>query len=183
MSELEYTIQENEIHEKVGRTMNILYANVKRLVALGFNILNFCLKGNLPPFGCATVIVEEQDRYLVIERPDGKQVFPGGFIRWNEHPTQTAVREGREETGFELEIGDALGYYSVVGRRVDRMSTLNITYVASITSGTLRSSIEGPAHWLDELTLRATMNEYYLSMLNDYLAYRRQASQKCAMVS
>lgn len=162
--------------------MNILYANVKRLVALCFNILNFCLKGNLPPFGCATVIVEEHGRYLVIERPDGEPVFPGGFIRWNEHPTQTAVREGREETGFELQIGDALGYYSVVGGQIDRMSTLNITYVAQITSGTLRSSIEGPARWLDEQTLRTSMNEYYLSMLNDYLAYLRRTSQKCAMV-
>jgi ADP-ribose pyrophosphatase YjhB (NUDIX family) len=162
--------------------LNILYAILKRLVALGFNILNFCLKGNLPPFGCATVIVEEQDRYLVIERPDGEPVFPGGFVHWNEHPSQAALREGREETGFELQIGDALGYYSVVSSEIGHMSTLNITYVAHIISGTLRSSIEGPAHWLDEQTLRATMNEYYLSMLNDYLAYRSRACQKCAMM-
>lgn len=162
--------------------LNILYANLKRLVALCFNILNFCLKGNLPPFGCATIIVEEQNRYLVIERPDGEPVFPGGFIRWNEHPTQTALREGREETGFDLEIGDALGYYSVVSGRIDHMSTLNITYVAHITNGTLRSSVEGPARWLDEQTLRTTMKEYYLAMLNDYLAYRSRAHHTCAMV-
>jgi len=30
--------------------------------------------------------------------------FPGGHTLATEHPTQTAQREGQEETGFQLQI-------------------------------------------------------------------------------
>ena len=47
----------------------LLYDLLKRGVSLCFNILNVLLGGNLPPFGSAAVLVEEQDRYLVVELP------------------------------------------------------------------------------------------------------------------
>lgn len=152
--------------------MTILYTMLKHSVAFFFNTLNMLMHGNLPAFGCASVIVEEQGSFLVVERPHGELVFPGGFTRWGEHPIQTAQREGREETGFELQIGDAIGYYSVVSDAIYHMSTLNITYVASIKHGDIHHSIEGYARWCDEKTLRARMNAYHISMLEDYLRYK-----------
>ena len=152
--------------------MNRVYTILKYSVAIFFNALNLLLRGNLPIFGCASVLVEEQGSFLVIERSDGELVFPGGFTRWREHPTQTAQREGQEETGFQLQIGDALSYYSVVSDHVYKMSTLNITYVASIKHGDIRHSIEGRVRWCDEKTLRANMNAYHIAMLEDYLRYK-----------
>lgn len=156
---------------------NILYSGLKYCVALFFNALNLLSRGNLPMFACASVIVEEQGSYLVVERQDGELVFPGGFTRWREHPAQTAQREGHEETGFQLHIGDALGYYSVVSDHVYHMSTLNITYVASVIHGDIHHSIEGRVRWCDEKTLRTHMNAYHITMLEDYLRYKARQQE------
>ncbi len=42
----------------------MFYSLLKKLVGIFFNILNILLAGNLPPFGCVCVIVEDQDKYL-----------------------------------------------------------------------------------------------------------------------
>lgn len=152
----------------------MIYRIFKWAVSIFFTILNKLIGGNLPPFGCASVIVEDVGQYLVLRRPEGKIVFPGGFMRWGEHPTQTAKREGSEETGLHLRIGDAIGYYSSTSHRVDVMSTLNITYCSEVVGGELHTSVEGQPFWADEQFLRAKMNFYYLSMLDDYLAYKQQ---------
>jgi 8-oxo-dGTP diphosphatase len=34
---------------------------------------------------------------------------PGGFCEAGEHPVETVVRETREETGLDVEVGDYLG--------------------------------------------------------------------------
>ena len=70
----------------------LLYRLLKRSVSIFFNILNFLLAGNLPPFGCVAVVVQDQGRYLVVERPEGGLVFPGGFMRWHEGTQRHALR-------------------------------------------------------------------------------------------
>src|SRR6266849_6281110 len=91
-----------------------LYRGLKTWVGIFFNLLNFLLAGNLPPLGCVNIVVEEQGRYLVIQRPQGHIVFPGGFMRWREHPEDTGVRECREETGLQVKITSLIGCSSNV---------------------------------------------------------------------
>src|SRR5260370_19202878 len=97
---------------------------LKRAVSVFFNILNLLLVGNLPPFGCVCVIVEDQDKYLVIERPGGGYALPGGFMRWREHPTQTALRESKEETGLQFRADRIVSCSSTVSDRFMLISTL-----------------------------------------------------------
>jgi ADP-ribose pyrophosphatase YjhB (NUDIX family) len=132
----------------------VLYTLLTKLVAIFFNLLNVLLAGNLPPFGCVCVIVEDHNKYLVIERSAGGYVFPGGFMRWREHPRQTVVREGREETGHQLEVGELIGYSSTATRHFTLMSTLTLIFRAEIVGGELKSSIEGKPCWRspEELT-------------------------------
>ncbi len=58
----------------------MLYDLLKICVSIFFNILNTLLGGKLPPLSSAAVIVEEDNRYLVVELPRGRIVFPGGFM-------------------------------------------------------------------------------------------------------
>ena len=150
----------------------MLYNAFKHAVAIFFNLLNRLMFGNLPPFGSACVIVEEQGRFLVIKRPEGTTVFPGGFMRWGEHAEATAQREGKEETGLDLHIEGMFSYRSTPTDDFDHMSTLTIFFLANITGGELRSSIEGQPCWLDEKTLSSCLHEYYRPVLEDYLRSR-----------
>jgi 8-oxo-dGTP pyrophosphatase MutT (NUDIX family) len=90
----------------------ILYQILRKSVGISFNCLNICLFGNLPPQGCISVIVEDQGRFLLLKRPNGILVFPGGFMRWREHPTQTALREFEEETGLHVTLHHVVACYS-----------------------------------------------------------------------
>lgn len=152
----------------------MFYRLLKHLVGICFNLLNVVLAGNLPPFGCVTVIVEEQGRYLLIQRPQGKLTFPSGFIRWRELPTEAAQRECEEETGMRVQIGpeDLVGCYPHVGRHIDTMSTLTLVYGGKVIGGALRGSIEGRPSWQDEDVMRSDLERRCEPLLADYLRYR-----------
>jgi ADP-ribose pyrophosphatase YjhB (NUDIX family) len=155
-----------------GAPVVFLYQALKKVVGIFFNGLNALMLGNLPPFVCVGVIIEEQNRFLVIRRTDGRLVFPGGFIRWREHPVQAAHRECYEETGLNIRIGPIIGYYPYVGRGVTHISTVNLAFTAEVVGGTLRESIEGRPLWLSEHELRNRLIPGSAGMLDDYLRYR-----------
>jgi len=153
----------------------LLYRLLKRSVSIFFNILNFLLAGNLPPFGCVAVVVQDQGRYLVVERPEGGLVFPGGFMRWRENPVQTALREAMEETGLKLKVNDLIDYSSHASNRITRMSTLTIIFYAEVFSGELKTSIEGQATWCDEAELLEKIHPLQRGVFDRYLLYREKS--------
>jgi ADP-ribose pyrophosphatase YjhB (NUDIX family) len=63
----------------------------------------------------ASLIVLDGDRFLalrrVVEPMAGWWETPGGFCDGWEHPAQAALREGREELGLDVVLGDFVGMY------------------------------------------------------------------------
>ena len=159
---------------------HLLYSLLKKIVSISFNILNLLLGGNLPPLVGVNVIVEENERYLVLEHSNGKFSFPGGFMRWRERPAQTALREVKEETGLSLHLKGSLTHYSITSRNFLQMSTITIVYIGELIGGELRSSIEGKPCWRDEAQLRkhSTSNERLIYLLDEYLRFRAQSAGK-----
>ena len=151
----------------------MFYSLLKKLVGIFFNILNVLLAGNLPPFGCVCVIVEDQDKYLVIERPEGGYALPGGFMRWREHPTQTALRESKEETGLQLRVNRFIGCSSKASDHFMLMSTLTVIYQAEVVSGELKSSIEGQPCWRDRTQLPYLLQQRQRELFEEFLQYHR----------
>ncbi len=156
-------------HNIVVEENSVFYRALKKSVGIFFNILNVLLKGNLPPFGCVCIVVEQDGHYLVVERPQGSLVFPGGFMRWKELSEQTAQREGKEETGLDLRIGGILGCYTTPSHGFTAMSTITIIHRAEVIGGELRSSIEGRPYWVDEETLRSRVEGHYFIILDEYV--------------
>jgi 8-oxo-dGTP diphosphatase len=156
----------------------ILYRVLGKSVIFSFNILNVCLAGNLPPLGCISVIVEDQGRLLLLRRPEGDLVFPGGFMRWREHPTQTALREFKEETGLQVELRHVVGCYSNSSASFAKMSTLTLVYCGKANGGKLRGSIEGQPCWIEESELPGIHNFSYVSMLEDYREHCKQHDEQ-----
>ncbi len=147
----------------------MFYRTLKRFVGIFFNMLNLLLHGNLPPLGSVCIIVKQDGRYLVVERLDGSIVFPGGFMRWNEVSEQTAQREGKEETGLDLRIGDLLGCYTTPSTSFSAMSAITIIHRAEVVSGELRGSIEGQPRWVDKAALHDLLPEHAQPIMSVYL--------------
>lgn len=156
---------------------NLLYRMLKGLVGIFFNILNLLLAGNLPPFGCVSIVVKDQGSYLVIERPEGGFVFPGGFMRWREHPVQTAQRECMEETGLKLKVKELIGCSSTTSSGFTRMSTLTVIYYAEVVAGELKNSIEGQVGWHDEAELLEGLQVHQRGILVHFLQYYEQSNR------
>jgi ADP-ribose pyrophosphatase YjhB (NUDIX family) len=148
----------------------VFYLALKKLVGVFFNVLNVLLLGNLPPFGTVCLIIEQDEQYLVIKRPEGPVVLPGGFMRWHECSAQTAQREGKEETGLDLEIGEIIDTYTTTDRNFTRMSTLTIVHRATVIGGTLHSSIEGRPLWVNKEMLSQLLGQHYQTVVRDFLS-------------
>jgi ADP-ribose pyrophosphatase YjhB (NUDIX family) len=155
----------------------IFYEALKKCVSFFFNTLNLLLAGNLPPFACAGVVVEDEGRYLVVQQFKGDYAFPSGFMRWREHPAQTAQRESKEETGLDIRIGSVIGYYSITSHQIQRMSTVNIIFAGEVIGGQLRESIEGRPCWIREEDLHGKLTSLHKAILADYHRYRAQDNE------
>src|SRR5579884_3840455 len=150
----------------------MLYELLKRCVSIVFNLLNLLLGGKLPPFTSACVVVEENDQYLVVELPGNRIVFPGGFLQNNETPQQGAEREGCEETGLQIEVGDVINYYVFKNSNWYSMSNICFAFHGKVVGGELRNNSEGCPYWLQEKELYAQLGGHSRMILKDYQAYR-----------
>jgi ADP-ribose pyrophosphatase YjhB (NUDIX family) len=158
----------------------MLYEMLKMCVSMSFNMLNILFGGTLPPLGSAAVIVKEEDRYLVVELPRGRIAFPGGFMHWRETPEQAAAREGKEETGLDVQIDGLVGFYSCASTSWLNMSNLSFVYQAHVVDGQLRKNIEGRPFWLAEDELRQRLDRHTLDILEDFLRYLERQKNSCA---
>lgn len=99
------------------------------------------------------VIVDEHERVLLAlwnEGPEPQWSLPGGGVELPESAEEGAVREVREETGYDVRLGRLLGVHSEVVRperrmiRTDRpMKPLRVVFEAHITGGELTREVDG----------------------------------------
>ncbi|GCE47942.1 NUDIX domain-containing protein [Thermosporothrix hazakensis] len=155
----------------------MFYDLLKKCVSLFFHLINLITGNRIPPFGSAAVVVEQNNRYLVVRLPGNRVVFPGGFMNWRETPQQSAEREGEEETGMKIQAEDCINVYSLVSDHWTNMSTNSFVFSGEVVGGRLHPTVEGSACWMSEQELRLVMSKHSLRILDDYLAYRKRSQQ------
>ena len=91
--------------------------------------------------GSKVLVVNESDEVLMMRRSDmGVWDLPGGFCDIGENATHNAVREVREETGFEVEIERIVGIasgenYHVTYPNGDQVQSVMVVFRARVVGG------------------------------------------------
>ena len=91
----------------------------------------------------ANVVVANKDgQILLIRRSDnGNYALPGGAVELGESLTDTAVREAKEETGYDVEVTGLVGIYTNPGHVVEYTSNgevrqeFTVVFAASVIGG------------------------------------------------
>ncbi|MBE1876608.1 NUDIX hydrolase [Myceligenerans pegani] len=111
---------------------------------------------------------DESGRVLLIHRTDNDLwSIPGGAMEPGESVRQAAVRETREETGYDVDVTGLVGVYTdprhvIAYSDGEVRSQFSICVTATVTGGQARTSSESsevvwqPVGQLDELAIHPT---------------------------
>lgn len=128
--------------------------------------------------GSSAVTVDDEGRILLQRRSDsGNWALPGGTMDIGETFAQSAIREVKEETGFDVRIDRIIGIYSDPGHVFaysdgEVRQEFNICLAATIVGGRLavsRESTDVRFFSFDELDGLA-MHPSIRKRIDDYLA-------------
>ncbi|WP_159942078.1 MULTISPECIES: NUDIX hydrolase [unclassified Nocardiopsis] len=96
----------------------------------------------------SAAVIDEQGRLLLQRRVDnGLWAMPGGTMEMTESLPQAAVREVREETGYEVEVTGLVGTYTdarhvIAYRDGEVRRQFNVCFRARVVGGALAVSDE-----------------------------------------
>lgn len=146
------------------------------LAGLIFRLLALLTLGQISPILSACLIIEREDKILLIDRSDGLgYTIPGGIVRYGETVEACVLREVREETGYEVAISAFVGVYSSL-KRDPRFRAVALAYTGMITGGTERGSGEGRPCWHGPQEVFGRMAFDCEQMLKDYISGKQRLS-------
>jgi len=130
--------------------------------------------------GSSAVVVDSEGRILLQRRSDsGNWALPGGTMDIGETFAESAIREVKEETGFDVQIDRIVGIYSDPGHVFaysdgEVRQEFNICLAATIVGGELAVSHEStdvrfvPLAEVASLTMHPSIRK----RIDDYLSDR-----------
>lgn len=87
----------------------------------------------------SVVLVDAHGRLLLVHEDYGKRRWglPGGRHEPGESIEETAIREAKEETNLDVELGELIGEYLIVSAVGERLLEVSV-FTAAITGGEIK---------------------------------------------
>lgn len=126
------------------KTVPAIFEDFDQLYALPFQT----------PALTVDIIISDNDRFLLLNRNYSPfkdyWALPGGFVELSETVEEAAIREAKEETGLDIQIGDQVGVFSDPDRD-PRRHTVSIVFISDNFRGNTSASHEGRIKWFKSL--------------------------------
>ncbi|MFZ6026908.1 MAG: NUDIX hydrolase N-terminal domain-containing protein [Chloroflexota bacterium] len=160
------TIAQNGLHyaqdpfdrERYQHLMGLVVQNYSEMLAVPGDAVRAEFMKEIgqitPKIGADAAIFNENGEILLMERSDGRGwCLPCGFVEPGEKPSETVIREVREETGLDVAIQRLVGVFTRLPNAITGPSTiLAVVHLCTVIGGELRLSHEGKAlrYWAIE---------------------------------
>ena len=127
----------------------------------------------------SVIVVDADGQVLMIRRTDsGNYSLPGGVMELGESIAEAAIREAKEETGFDVAITGVIGIYSDPGHLIEYTSDGEVrqefttVFSAHLVGGKATLSSESSeVTWIDPKAIeRVPMTESVRQRLRHHLA-------------
>jgi len=140
----EYDIERNKKLEKIAAEIISENSNfsTSELLEIFSNQKGYAT----PKVDVRTAIVNDDKILLVKEISDGKWAMPGGWADVGDVPSEAAIREAKEESGFDVEIIKVVGVYDANRNsgELELFHAVKIVYLCNIIDGKPTPSFETP---------------------------------------
>ena len=97
-----------------------------------------------PKIDVRAAVINENRILLVQERTDNMWAMPGGWADVGDFPSQVAIRETKEESGFDVKPRKVAGVYDAnrTGGRLEFFHAFKIVFLCDLIGGEARASNE-----------------------------------------
>jgi ADP-ribose pyrophosphatase YjhB (NUDIX family) len=129
-----------------------------------------------PKIDVRSAVIKEGKILLVQEAQDKRWAMPGGWADVGDLPSEVAIRETKEESGFDIGLNKVIGVFDANrrGRPLEFFHAFKIIFLADLIGGEPRTSFETLAvEFFDFDNLpplsKARTNEKHLKEIQEHL--------------
>jgi len=118
----------------------------------------------------ASVLIIEDGRCLVLEETDddGTRKFnlPGGHMEFGETPMRAAIREAKEETGYDVTLGGVLAIQVLTWKQ---HNTAKYIFRGQRSGGVEKTESGTIIHWMDKEVIERMPKDRWIRNMNEVL--------------
>jgi ADP-ribose pyrophosphatase YjhB (NUDIX family) len=128
-----------------------------------------------PKVDVRTAVIRDNKILLVKEAADNCWAMPGGWADVGDTPSEVAVRETKEESGYDVKVKKIVGVFDANrgGRPLEFFHAFKIIFLCELTGGKAQTSSETLAvdfHPLDKLP-RLSRNRTDMKHINEIIEH------------
>lgn len=124
------------------------------------------------------VIVEKDNKFLVVKESSGQYSFPGGHVMNNESIESASIREVLEETNAQIEVEYIIGFYLIPGALGIGIKAKYIKEDQFLPTDEIQS-----IHWMDKSEISNLKDQFRPGQLIGYSDYLKNKKLELSTIT